>query len=61
MPSKYQRILNFTQNSIAKFALKYFKPIDPRPVMTHKQRVVSYLRSFGTVRVGTVISLKIGT
>lgn len=59
MPTKYQGTLNSTQNGIAKFALKYFKPVDPRPVMTH--RAVSYLRSFGTVRVGTVISLNIGT
>lgn len=59
MPSEYQRILDFTCNSIAKFALKHFKPIDPGPVMTHRD--VSYLSSFGTVRVGTAISLKIGT
>lgn len=61
MPSKNQCLLNFTQNSIDKFVHKYFKPVDPRAVMTHKHRVVNYLRSFGTVRVGTVISLKIGT
>ena len=46
MPSKYQCILNFTRNSTAKFALKYFKPVDPRPVMRHKHKSCQLLKKF---------------